>query len=118
MLKQVADILTESASRGAKIGRLGGDEFIVLFEVGCEIAHIYDYAEEVSRRIAEIQWEGKTIGAKCSIGFAVTDGIGWSYERLYQCADEALYTAKKKGKNMVWMYGRKESDNSPYFSLN
>lgn len=108
VLKQVADILTESASRGAKIGRLGGDEFIVLFEVGCEIAHIYDYAEEVSRRIAEIQWEGETIGARCSIGFAVTDGIGWSYERLYQCADEALYTAKKKGKNMVWMYGEAE----------
>ncbi len=102
VLKQVADLLLRYAPKDAKVGRLGGDEFIVLLETSDSTAHIYEYAEKVIHSVTDILWDGHKVQAKCSIGFAVTSEPGWSYEKLYKCADDALYTAKKNGKNRVW----------------
>lgn len=107
VLKQVADILVSFAPEEAKVGRLGGDEFIVLMEFKDNATFIYEYANTVIQNVTKISWDHKNVSARCSIGFAVTTEPGWSYEKLYQCADEALYAAKKNGKNRVWEFGNK-----------
>ena len=108
VLKQVADIMVKYAPENAKIGRFGGDEFMVLLKVGEDTAYISEYAEKVIRHMADICWNGQKIETGCSIGFAVTENAEWDYEKLYQCADEALYMAKKAGKKRVCEFGKYE----------
>lgn len=103
VLKQTAELLTEFAPENSKTGRLGGDEFLVLTAVREDESHISKYAEMIVRNVQRIWWNGEDIHVSISIGYAVTEP-GWSYEKLYKCADEALYTAKKNGKNRVWRY--------------
>lgn len=110
VLKQVAEQLVEYAPEGAKVGRLGGDEFLVLMEVQGNEYHIYEYAAKVIQKVKTIQWNGQDVNAKCSIGFAVAAEPGWSYEKLYKCADDALYTAKKSGKNRVREYSAGQTE--------
>ena len=103
VLKQTAELLTEFAPENSKTGRLGGDEFLILTAVREDESHISKYAEMLIRNVQRIWWNGEDIHVSISIGYAVTEP-GWSYEKLYKCADEALYTAKKNGKNRVWRY--------------
>ncbi|MFA9558226.1 PAS domain S-box protein [Evansella sp. AB-rgal1] len=83
------------------IARIGGDEFNVLLE------HIESEAEvtSVAQRIleeAEKPWEysGVTYYVTCSIGIAMYPKDGEEIDTLIKVADEALYDAKKRGKNM------------------
>ena len=89
--------------KNIKAGRLGGDEFIILMEYQDQKSAIYDYANRLIMDISRIRWEDRDVLARCSIGFAVSES-GWTYEKLYKCADEALYEAKNKGKNRVCEY--------------
>lgn len=107
VLKRVADILKESAPKGAAVGRLGGDEFIALIEISDDNEkNLTLFAENVIREIEHITWEGKDVRARCSAGIAKSNNIHSkkTYEKLYQCADQALYQAKNKGKNCVCEY--------------
>lgn len=103
VLKKVADRLKTVSRKNIKAGRLGGDEFIILMEYQDQKSAIYDYANRLIMDISRIRWEDRDVLARCSIGFAVSES-GWTYEKLYKCADEALYEAKNKGKNRVCEY--------------
>lgn len=107
VLKRVADILKENAPKGAAVGRLGGDEFIALIEISDDNEkNITLFAENVIQEIERITWDGKDVRARCSAGIAESNNISSkkTYEKLYQCADLALYEAKNRGKNCVCKY--------------
>ncbi len=78
------------------IGRIGGDEFMVL--VMGEMPEGF-----TERRCRSVLHEFKTTtideasGLTCSIGI-VEDTWGRNFTQLYHAADEALYKAKKSGK--------------------
>lgn len=85
------------------VGRYGGDEFIVVLpESGKEGASHF-----ASRLMASLLEESSqslstTIGLTLSIGIAVmAPGAPVSSEELLRLADEALYEAKKCGKNCM-----------------
>jgi diguanylate cyclase (GGDEF)-like protein len=88
------------AVRGSdKVGRLGGDEFIVLLsDVGSP-----GQAERVAQKILErmrdpVGLEGKIIEIGTSIGIAYSRGAPATPDQLLQEADTALYEAKKAGR--------------------
>ena len=46
----------------------------------------------------------KELFITCSVGGAMYQGDGKSFETLYREADQALYCAKKKGRNTIVFY--------------
>ena len=87
------------------IGRIGGDEFVVLF---CEMP-----SEEVlERRCTELlqTLNRNYTSNNVSLPFSVSIGIslypehGTTYNELFQHADRALYSSKSKGKNCFSIY--------------
>jgi diguanylate cyclase (GGDEF)-like protein len=95
----------ERESTGPVLARYGGDEFeIILPEAGPE------GVEVVARRILEamgsatFQYEGKPIKVAFSIGGAFTPGDAGDPHDLILRADEALYRAKRGGKNKFVAY--------------
>lgn len=85
--------------------RLGGDEFAFLLyrtnrETGMAIA------EELLARTRELEFSflGQTVKIGLSIGVACNWDDIHSIEALYGAADEALYEAKRRGRNQVVAY--------------
>ncbi len=96
VLKLFSEILKGYFHPDDIIGRVGGDEFMVLV--------LGDMPEGFAeRRCRSVIHELKTTdvdgdkGITCSIGIA-EDTQGHSFDELYHKADEALYTAKEGGK--------------------
>lgn len=111
VLKEAADILRHHAPVGARIGRIGGDEFMVLL-IGCNISCMETYAEEVISKIPRIHWNGIEVSPSCSMGLAVASTPNVSYDELYRKADDALYHAKQLGKNRLYTTFSEQTENN------
>jgi two-component system, cell cycle response regulator len=87
---------------GESIGRYGGEEFVVL--TGRGASESVALAEELRTRIAEkpIEFGGNTLVVTASFGVAVREaGKAGSAGDLLREADDALYQAKREGRNRV-----------------
>ena len=104
VLKEVADIMRQNAPVSSRVGRIGGDEFAVLLLTDSLRAFEW-YADELIQAVLHIRWKGKDVGASCSIGISAADSSRWTYLKLYQAADDALYQAKRNGKRQVYSEG-------------
>ena len=64
-------------------------------------------AERIRNRVAEVRVEGfgEPIRLTCSIGVATSDTLGVWGEHLIARADEAVYDAKRSGRNRVQIAG-------------
>ncbi|MCE5235149.1 MAG: GGDEF domain-containing protein [Clostridiaceae bacterium] len=83
------------------IGRMGGDEFAVYLK---DVPSA-DFIRERCRRLRElIQKKAGDTPVSVSIGIAFA-GDGATYDRVFQMADDALYHAKRKGKDQEVIYG-------------
>lgn len=88
------------------VGRTGGDEFTVFLK------HLNDDSllEKEARKLCNFfknfqAGEYVKYAATASIGAAVFPRDGKDFESLYKAADNALYIAKKRGKNQLAFYG-------------
>ena len=103
VLREVASRLEEVARRGDRVGRYGGEEFLVVLALdhmqGAEIA-----AERYRNQIdsAPIDACGQIIAVTVSLGVGIARGAGaLDSERLLKLADDALYKAKGAGRNRI-----------------
>lgn len=82
------------------LGRLGGEEFaIALYDVDRKRA--MEIAETVRQSFEDIaaDVDGHPVAATCSIGVAVSDAGPLDMSELLGQADQALYSAKERGRN-------------------
>lgn len=103
VLRHVAALLTARVRCTDLVGRLGGEEFMVLLP-GTVSAAAYKLAEKLCIDIAvnPVVWMGVTIPCQVSIGLASTEAEpGFDFEKLYSASDAALYQAKQQGRNRV-----------------
>ena len=105
MLVQVSDCLRSRVRRGDILGRLGGDEFMVILDS----LHANQEATVVAESLLEsisnpFRVEGHDLSIGASIGISVFPDNATSPEELMRQADSAMYAAKREGKNRVMIY--------------
>jgi diguanylate cyclase (GGDEF)-like protein len=108
-LRDIAQIL-QKHSRGINVvSRYGGDEFAILL-VETSKAGARLYADRIRQVIASFPFShGKTLTASLGVA-AVPDDEAATAEDLFRAADEALYAAKRGGKNQVAAIEHPEKD--------
>jgi diguanylate cyclase (GGDEF)-like protein len=99
-LREIAQILMKH-SRGINVvSRYGGDEFAVLL-VETSKAGARLYADRIREVVSKYPFShGKVITASFGVASLPDDEAGTA-EDLFRAADEALYAAKRAGKNQV-----------------
>ncbi len=97
------------------IGRIGGDEFAILMkDIPSKdlLVKRCDALQDAAHHLLS----GLTpeLEVSCSIGAALAPLHGTDYSALFRHADEALYSAKRRGKNTYVIYDQKDALDSRY----
>lgn len=104
VLRGLASCLDRLARRGDVVARYGGEEFLLVLR-GATAKQAHRIAQRFRRTIAELSYpEAPDVGpVTVSIGVATWSAQGATppAEDLLQCADEALYSAKRAGRDRV-----------------
>jgi diguanylate cyclase (GGDEF)-like protein len=86
------------------VARLGGDEFAVVLSEVESVEQISAIAQRLLTAVSAAIWIGEDrIDITASIGIAVFPDSAESITDLLKCADQAMYQAKRTGKNSFHM---------------
>ncbi len=107
VLKQVAQTLSSQLRRNEVLYRIGGDEFALLM-VNADDDEVAILAERIVRTIHDLTFEfnGTNANVGCSLGIARYPNDAITLQALLHLADQAMYEAKKRGKNNWLMHHR------------
>ena len=103
VLRETASVVEKSIRKVDKIGRFGGDEFIVLFPEST-IDHIKIVAERIRKNVSEHPFmiQGQAFQVTISMGLASFDpASGDDKNAFLSRMDQALLSAKRLGKNLI-----------------
>ena len=98
VLREVAYEVRKSLRTFELVYRIGGEEFLVVLP-GMTPAEGLEVADRIRQVVLDLRPGGVEITV--SLGVAQASGTGVRFEHLYACADEALYVAKREGRNRV-----------------
>jgi diguanylate cyclase (GGDEF)-like protein len=100
VLRGFAQLLSDSFDHGELVGRLGGEEFVVVVP-GADSDDALRQAEGLRARVAAHRFEvgERSCMLTVSIGVATAAASQASWADLIARADEALYEAKSQGRN-------------------
>jgi diguanylate cyclase (GGDEF)-like protein/PAS domain S-box-containing protein len=100
LLQAVARRLTGCLRTSDTIARLGGDEFVVLLPSVPDAQTVTRVAEKILYTLSQaFAISGQTLLVTTSVGICLYPTHADNLETLIQKADDAMYKAKKKGKN-------------------
>ena len=105
ILRKVSQAFYDNVRSSDYVFRYGGDEFIIVLTEASENETLRT-AERIRSRVEKTKLKaanGENIALSLSIGAAMFNGHP-DYERLIQIADEALYIAKRRGRNRVELW--------------
>jgi len=109
----VGDILLQEAARRIRsclrdadtVARLGGDEFTVILADLSDRTHIETIAQKIIGRMAEPFRLGDEVAyVTASIGITMYPGDADDIDTLLKHADQAMYAAKKHGRNRFFYF--------------
>lgn len=100
LLMQAAQRLNEAVRDGDTIGRLGGDEFIMLLGGLNDVMDARAAAENLLEKFRNpFSLDGRELILGASIGISIYPDDGESTIELLRCADTAMYCSKRQGRN-------------------
>lgn len=107
VLKNLSDLFKNHFRQTDIIGRIGGDEFIILIEdEHIAESRIQSLLQKVNAlKIEELQ----DFKLSISVGMAFAPSNGTTFMELYRHADHALYQTKRTGKNNYKIYKNDEN---------
>lgn len=104
VLKSLAEVLTLDCRSSTVVARYGGEEFVLLLPE-TEMAGAMSYAERLCDNVARRRFDdaaGKPLAqVTISVGVASFPEHGTDAGTLIDWADQALYRAKRDGRNVV-----------------
>lgn len=104
LLKQVADRLRDTVRQQDTVSRLGGDEFVLLLPDASA-----DGALAVAEKLLAVVGEpyfiaGHSLSVSVSVGISLYPEHGNTNQILLERADQAMYLAKKSGRNACQLF--------------
>ena len=103
VLIEIARRLTRLIERPHMLGRLGGDEFLVVTDTSTGI-DVNSFAQRVVDAVSQpLRIAEAVIHLGSSVGVAAAS-VGTTPDEILQHSDQAMYTAKQKGGNQVHHY--------------
>jgi diguanylate cyclase (GGDEF)-like protein len=103
VLREAARRMQNSIRQYDSIGRYGGEEFLILFP-GCGEAESFAQADRLRKQLAQAEMSVNDSAVRITASFGITTALPGEIctpELLIRKADEALYLAKKSGRNRV-----------------
>lgn len=110
VLKEVADVMASRLGPTDRLVRYGGDEFVILME-GCGKLEAMEKAEEIRKTLTGTHFlkeDGLCVRVTASFGLATYPQDAPSKEELMRLADQCMFFSKKRGKDKVTVYSRKQ----------
>ena len=100
LLVEAALRINDSVRAGDTVGRLGGDEFIVIIGGITNAKEVMAVAENLIRRVSEVfVIDGKELLITGSIGISIFPDDSRDKNELVSKADSAMYHSKDSGRN-------------------
>jgi diguanylate cyclase len=106
VLKKLGEILINTCRSMDIVSRNGGEEFSVIL-IDSPPNRAFEIAERIRRTVENVQIEltdNSYINITVSIGISSYPNPVSNYDMLIEKADEALYEAKRTGRNKVVLY--------------
>lgn len=104
----VADMLRELSGEGDFIARIGGDEFVAILQDLPTAERSIAFSEKLITQLSKpVFVERRSVNIGVSIGIALSEGHVNDASNLLRNADNALYQAKRSGKNTFAIYNEK-----------
>ncbi|HET9663591.1 MAG TPA: diguanylate cyclase [Burkholderiales bacterium] len=105
LLKEIAVRLRGCLREGDVIGRIGGDEFVVLIEEFDDVGRLTLIAPKILDTVARpVTVRGQECRVTSSVGISAYPQDGRDSQTLLRNADSAMYRAKELGKNRFVLY--------------
>lgn len=103
VLQQVAKILVEETRVNDTVVRIGGDEFVLIFEGPIDMKRLNRVAHRIIERLeAPISYDGAQCRVSASIGTTMSSFYqSPDWETMQHDADMALYESKRAGRSRV-----------------
>jgi diguanylate cyclase (GGDEF)-like protein len=105
LLKGMGERLRSVLREGDTVGRVGGDEFVLILNDQANEEVIFRAMQRISAKVAEpIDIDGKEMYVTCSAGISLYPQDGPDVDTLLKHADAAMYRAKEHGRNNFQFY--------------
>ncbi|MFD1178043.1 GGDEF domain-containing protein [Paenibacillus puldeungensis] len=105
LLREVSRSLKQVTNKNQLSFRVGGDEFLFIMK-NCDPNKVRIMAGLLLDKIARPYYiEGRDVSVTASIGISISQGYRAERSRMLQEADNAMYYAKRLGKNRYWVFG-------------
>ena len=110
LLKEFAQRLTQITRESDIVGRLSGDEFLLILENTEEMDDILNIIQKLKTALLEpFIINENHIEITVSIGIACYPSDGDNADQLIHAADQAMYNVKKNGKDSYTFYSKEFS---------
>jgi len=113
VLSQVGESLKRLFRSHDIIGRIGGDEFLILMRDIPNEELVHTRCELLLKAFHDLMEQlCPGLNVSCSIGVALIPNHGLAYSDLFRRADDALYISKARGKNTYTLYDPMKTGNT------
>ena len=103
VLEEASNVLKSNLKSSDIIGRLGGDEFIILIKNLDSLEQIHKIANSLNRALIK-NYKKNTNNITVSTSIGITEvNIESSFKETYEKADKALYKVKNSGRNSYFI---------------
>ena len=105
LLKAMGERLRSVLREGDTVGRVGGDEFVLILNDQSNEEIIYRAMQRISAKVSEpLTIDGKELHVTCSAGISIYPQDGRDVDTLLKNADAAMYRAKEHGRSNFQFY--------------
>jgi diguanylate cyclase (GGDEF)-like protein len=109
VLSKIGGYLVENVRKTDIVARYGGEEFVIILN-NVEEEQAIKIAENIRKGVSKINYPGIDHTVTISVGVSLFPKHSQFKEELLIKADQALYSAKEKGKNRVVVWNANLSD--------